>query len=210
MNIDHESRPLESLFTAHLENSIECGQTLGHLFDNLLASDSLIAQISQMETLGDALTSEAYRALEGQPYSEQVYLTQQFAKHLDDIVDGINNTARIIDIFMPDQTEEAAQRILATIMKMATHLLTEVQRYPSNTLETVRQCREALKLWEEEADLIYHDWRKSHRRHSSLSLISEMDWTEILGILEGTTDACYHSALLLERITRDKLSRAYV
>ena len=35
-----------------------------------------------------------------------------------------------------------------------------------------------------------------------LSLIEENNWTEILGVLEQTTDDVYHAALLLERITR--------
>jgi hypothetical protein len=35
-----------------------------------------------------------------------------------------------------------------------------------------------------------------------LSLIEENNWTEILGVLEETTDAAYHAGLLLERIAR--------
>jgi len=38
-----------------------------------------------------------------------------------------------------------------------------------------------------------------------LSLIAETDWTEILGILEQTTDACYHSVLSLERIAKHRV-----
>ena len=208
MNPDHESRPLETLFKAHLDNSIECGLALNRLFSDLARPEVHIAEIKRMEEFGDRLTAEAYRALESLPYTELVYLTQQFVKHLDDIVDGLNNTARVIDIFTPDLAEEAAQRILSMVMEMVARLATEVRQYPDNELASVRQCREALKQWEEEADSTYHEWRKSHRRHSSLSLISETDWTEILGILEGTTDACYHSALLLERITRYHLRQA--
>jgi hypothetical protein len=55
---------------------------------------------------------------------------------------------------------------------------------------------------EENADVIYHEWRKKQRRVIVLSLIEENNWTEILGVLEHTTDAAYHAALLLERITR--------
>ena len=208
MNADTESRPLERLFVEHLENSIECGQALNQLFSRLDDPEPLIAQIKRLEEHGDRLTAEAYRALEPLPYTELVYLTQQFVKHLDDIVDGLNNTARVIDIFIPGEPEEAAQQILATIQDMSARLLVEVRRYPGNELAAVRECREALKRWEEQADSVYHEWRKAHRRHSALSLISEMDWTEILGILEATTDACYHSALLLERITRYHLRQA--
>ncbi len=202
MNPDTEIRPLDVLFKEHLDNSIECGQILNLLFLNLHDPEPHIARIKRLEERGDRLTAEAYHALELLPYSELVYLTQQFVKRLDDIVDGMNDTARVIDIFIPGQAEEAARQILALILEMAARLLAEVRRYPNNELASVRQCRETLKKAEEKADMVYHEWRKAHRRHSSLSLISETDWTEILGILEATTDACYHSALLLERITR--------
>lgn len=56
--------------------------------------------------------------------------------------------------------------------------------------------------------MVYHEWRKSHRRYSTLSLLPEFDWTEILGILEKTTDDCYHAALLLERITKQRFRAA--
>lgn len=208
MSPDPRFRPLESLLRQHLDNSIACGQELKRLFGHLDAPQAHIAEIRRMEEFGDRLTAEAHRALEDPPYSELIHLTQLWVKHLDDIIDGLNNTARVIDIFTPERAEPDAQRILAIILEMAARLSVEVWRYPGNNLDGVRDCREALKRWEEEADTIYHEWRKSHRRHSSLSLISELDWTEILGLLEATTDACYHSAVLLERITRHHLRQA--
>lgn len=212
MNIDTiypmQPRPLDILFKEHLGNSIRCGDMLSRLFANLHDPESYIAQVKQLEEQGDRLTAESYHALELLSYSELVQITQEFVKYLDDIVDGMNNTARVIDIFTPDNIEAAAQQILSIILSMVSRLLAEVQQYPENQLASVKQCREELKKWEENADTIYHEWRKAHRRHSSLSLISEMDWTEILGILEQTTDACYHSALLLERITRYHLRQS--
>ena len=111
----------------------------------------------------------------------------------------MNVTARIIDVFMPTKLEDAAEKITALIASLLSRLLTEVQQYPFEDLTSVRQCREALKIWEENADIVYHEWRKSHRRHGHLSLRAETDWTELLGTLEQTTDSCYHTALLLER-----------
>lgn len=195
-------RSLEILVEEQLANSLRCGESLSRLFAHLDDPEPHIAQIKQFEEYGDRLTAEAYNALELLPYSELVHLDQQFIKYLDDIIDGMNNTARVIDIFMPGTVEAAAQDILSILLEMVAGLQSEIAHYPHNELDGVRLCRANLKKCEERADVVYHEWRKSHRRHSTLSLISETDWTEILRILEETTDACYHSALVLERIVR--------
>ncbi|WP_348759519.1 DUF47 domain-containing protein [Candidatus Methylocalor cossyra] len=185
-----------------------CGHLLSALFQNLERPEGYISAIKHREEIGDGLIAEAYDALESLPYSELVGLVQQFMRHLDDIVDGLNDTARVIDIFTPSEPELAAEQILDLVLEMVARLAVEMGDYPDNTLERVKDCRLALKRCEEKADGLYHEWRKSHRRLSTLSLISETDWTEILGILEGTTDACYHAALLLERITKWRLRQA--
>lgn len=209
MNTDNvtrsQSRSLEHIFKAHLENSIECGQVLSQLFLHLHEPEQFITEIKHFEERGDKLTAEVYDALELLPYSELVQLVQQFVNHLDDIVDGMNNTARLIDVLAPTTIEEAVQQLLAITLSMISSLLTEIERYSKNQLASVRHCRETLKEREQAADQVYHEWRKAHRRRGNLSLIDETDWTEILGILEQTTDACYHAALLLERITKHHL-----
>jgi hypothetical protein len=91
---------------------------------------------------------------------------------------------------------------------MTARLQTEVAEYPENALDRVRACRETLKQLEEHADTLYHEWRKTQRRLSSLPLVDENNWTEILGTLEQTTDAGYHAVLSLERITKHRLRSA--
>ena len=206
MNADNgdrqKPRSLETIFKDHLDNTVECGQVLSELFSNLEGPDPYIAKVKQLEERGDRLTAEAYYALELLAYSEFIHITEQFVKRLDDIVDGINNTARLIDICHPRNIEDAAHEILAILLSMIARLQTEIARYPENELASVRACREALKVNEENADVIYHDWRKKQYRILVLPLVDETNWTEILGILEQTTDAAYHAAVLLERITR--------
>lgn len=196
------SRPLETIFKEHLDNTIECGNVLSELFLNLEEPDQYIAKVKQLEEKGDKLTAEAYGGLELLTYSEYIHITEQLVKRLDDIVDGINNTARLIDICHPRQMENAAQEILSALMSMIETLQSQVARYPDIDLATMRACCKALKTNEENADLIYHEWRKKQRRVLVLSLIEESNWTEILGVLEQTTDAAYHAGLLLERTAR--------
>ena len=200
-------RSLDKLFKEHLANTFECGQVLRLLFSNLDTPDAYayIAKVKNLEENGDGLTAEAYSALELLTHSEFIHLTEQFVKRLDDIVDGMNNTARLIDICIPRKIEDAAQEILSTLMSMIARLQTEVEHYPENELTNVRECRETLKRWEESADVTYHEWRKTQRRINMLHLVDEANWTEILGILEQTTDAAYHAALLLERMARFRL-----
>ena len=135
-------------------------------------------------------------------YSEYIYITEQLVKRLDDIVDGMNDTARLIDICHPRQIENAAHEILSTLVSMIEKLQMEIAQYPDIELASIRACCKTLKESEENADLIYHEWRKKQRRVHVLSLIEENNWTEILGVLEQTTDAAYHAGLLLERIAR--------
>lgn len=212
MNLEPSSSPaphsLALVFREHLDNTLECGRALGQLFSNLREPDALIARIRYLEEQGDGLTQEAHNILDSLPYSETIQTTQQLLHHLDDIVDGMNNVARIVDILTPTETQEAAHELLATVMSMVEELGKEIGKYPGNAWADVRECRAALKSWEEQADGIYHQWRKSHRRHGSLSLIAETDWTEILGILEQTTDACYHSVLALERLAKHRLKES--
>lgn len=208
MNPDHDPRlprPLETIFRDHLDNTVACGQILSKLFANLEEPASYIAEVKAFEEQGDALTAEAYRALEAHPYAEFIYITEQFVKHLDDIVDGINDTARLIDICHPRQIEDSAHEILATLLSMIARLQIELARFPDNDYDSVKACREAIKRDEENADLIYHNWRKKQYRILVLPLVDEANWTEILGTLEKTTDSAYHAALLLERMTRYRL-----
>ena len=97
---------------------------------------------------------------------------------------------------------EGAHDILYLLQAMTERLRVEIAQYPDNELASVRACCKTLKGHEENADLIYHEWRKKQRRVLVLSLIEENNWTEILGVLEETTDTVYHAALVLERITR--------
>jgi uncharacterized protein Yka (UPF0111/DUF47 family) len=155
-----------------------------------------------LEEKGDRLTEEAYRALELPIYSEFVSITEQLIQRLDDIVDGINDTARLIDICQPRQIENAAHEILSILISMIEKLQVEMTQYPDIELPGIRVCCKTLKKSEENADLIYHEWRKKQRRVLVLSLIEENNWTEIMGVLEHTTDAAYHAGLLLERTAR--------
>ena len=197
-----DTRPLEVLFKEHLSNTIKCSQVLNQLFLNLEDPAPYITQGKQLEEFGDKLTAEAYSALESLHYSELIRNTEELIKRLDDIVDGFNNTARLIDICQPRQIENAAHDILSNMLAMMERLQQEIIQYPDNSLTSLRACCKALKVNEENADLIYHEWRKKQRRVLVLSLIEENNWTEILGVLEQTTDAVYHAALLLERIAR--------
>jgi len=196
------SRPLEIIFKEHLENTIECGKFLSELFLNLEEPDQYIAKVKYLEEIGDRLTAEAYSRLESVTYSEYIYITEQLVKRLDDIVDGMNDTARLIDICHPRQIESAAYEILSILVSMIDKLQTEIGQYPDFELASMRACCKALKECEVSADVIYHEWRKKQRRVLVLSLIEENNWTEILGVLEQTTDDAYHAGLMLERIAR--------
>ena len=206
MNADNVDRPnsrsLEIIFKEHLDNTIECGYALSQLFLNLDEPDPYISKVKHLEEKGDRLTEEAYCSLELLTYSEFIYITEQLVKRLDDIVDGINDTARLIDICHPRQIENAAHELLSTLVSMIGKLQMEIVQYPDIELTSIRACCKTLKGSEENADLIYHEWRKKQRRVLVLSLIEENNWTEILGVLEQTTDDAYHAGLLLERIAR--------
>ncbi|MEI6545157.1 MAG: DUF47 domain-containing protein [Methylococcales bacterium] len=201
--VDHQSlRPLEVIFKEHLDNTLECGKALNELFLNLVDPDHYISKVKNLEEIGDKLTAEAYSSLELLTYSEYIYITEQLTKRLDDIVDGMNDTARLIDICHPRQIENAAYEILATLVSMIETLQIEIAHYPDIELASIKLCTKTLKKHEENADLIYHEWRKKQRRVLVLSLIEENNWTEILGVLEQITDDAYHAGLLLERIVK--------
>jgi uncharacterized protein len=85
---------------------------------NLKEPNPYIATVKHLEEKGDRLTAEAYCALELLTYSEFIYITEKLVKRLDDIVDGINNTARLIDICHPRQIENAAHEILGDCPRM--------------------------------------------------------------------------------------------
>jgi hypothetical protein len=195
-------RSLELIFRDQLVNTLECGQVLKQLFMDINMLDAYVGRIKRFEEAGDRLTAEAYQALELLPYNEFLHLTEQLVNRLDDIVDGMNNTARIVDVCTPRRTEGAAHQLVAALLSMVERLQEELALYPENDLQSAKACRKALKGWEEKADLLYHEWRKTQRRLSALPLVDESNWTEILGVMEQTTDAAYHAALLLERLTK--------
>ncbi len=203
-----QPRKLEIVFREHLDNTMECGNTLKQLFLDINGLDPYVLQVKQLEEKGDRLTAEAYQALELLPDSEYMRLTEQFIKRLDDIADGINDTARIVDFCTPRKTEDAAHELLSTLLSMVARLQAELALYPENDLPSATNCRETLKGWEEKADVLYHEWRKTQRRLSALPLVDESNWTEILGVLEQTNDVVYHAALLLERMTKYRIRQS--
>jgi len=118
-NIDRQSpRSLEIIFKEHLDNTLACGNALSELFSNLKEPEQYITKVKQLEENGDRLTAEAYCGLEALAYSENLYITEQLVKYLDDVVDGMNDTARLIDICRPRQIENAAHELLANLMAM--------------------------------------------------------------------------------------------
>lgn len=200
-----ETRPLELIFKAHIENSVACCKILNMLFSHLDDPLPYIARIKQLEEAGDNLTGEAYYALESYAYTSIIYTIEDLVKRLDDIVDGFNKTARLIDIFQTKYIESAALDILSRQQAMLDRLQHEINKYPDNGLESLSECRSMLKIDEETVDLIYHEWRKKERRVLQLALIEESNWTEIFNVLEQTTDDIYHTAIVLEKITRHRL-----
>lgn len=203
-----ETRSLESIFKAHIENTVSCSHVLKDLFSHLEAPLSYIAGIKQLEEAGDKLTGAAYYALEADAYSGLTPIIEDLIKRLDDIVDGFNKTARLLDIFQTRRIEPAAYDILSNQQAMLERLQQEINIFPDNDLESLGTCRQALKQHEENVDIIYHEWRKKERRNLELALIEERNWTEIFDVLEQTTDDIYHTAIVLEKIARHRLKSA--
>jgi len=199
---DHPDHSLTQILKAHLDNTISCSKALNTLFSNLNEPEQYISEVKQLELNGDGLTAEAFCCLETLRYSEVIYITEQLIKRLDDITDGLNNTARLIDICHPRQIENAAHEMLGNLLSMIEILQQSIVDYPNIDLENIKTSCKALKSHEENVDLIYFEWRKKQRRDLVLSLIEENNWTEILGVIEQTTDAAYHAGLLLQRIAR--------
>ena len=200
--LQQHSRSIEVVLKEHLDNSIECSQALNELFLHLKEANQYVPKVKKLEETADKLIAEAYASLEAFSYSEVIYIIEQLFRRLDDITDGMNNTAKLIDICQPRQIENAAHDILATLTAMIETLQQSIVQYPNIGLNDIKACCKVLKSQEENADLIYYQWRKKQRRELVLSLIEENNWTEILGVLEQTTDSAYHAGLLLERITK--------
>lgn len=198
----YDDRSMDKILNEHLSNTVLCGSVLENLFANIDSPDSFIAEIKELEEKGDHLTAEAYRALEVIESVEVIHICEQLIQRIDDIIDGINNTARMIDIFRPKKIELAASELVGILLEMINRLQKEISCYPNISIESAKLCREQLKVREEEADLIYHNWRKKQYRVLVLPLVDESNWTEILGILEHTTDATYHAAVIIERTAR--------
>ena len=134
------SRLLETILKDHLYNTMNCGKVLGELFLNLEQPEQYISEVKRLEEQGDKLTAEAYANLESADYSEVVYITEQLIKRFDDIVDGMNDTARLIDICHPRQIESAAHEILSALVAMTEKLQTEIARYPNIDPASIRAC----------------------------------------------------------------------
>lgn len=205
INIDSKNhRSPEVILEEHIANTVDCAQMLNQVFFNLKQPEEYVLKVKEIEEKGDRLTEEAFHTLESLNYSEYVYLTEQLLKYLDDITDGIYNTARLIDICRPREIESVAYEILSVLLLMIESLQIEIAYYPNNELVRINECCKTIKKHEKTADVLYYEWRKKQRRALVLSLIEENNWTEILGVLEQTTDAAYHSALMLDRIARYK------
>lgn len=200
-----ETRPLDVILKQQLDNTITCRHALYELFTHLAEPLPHIANVKRLEGIGDKLTAEAYNVLEAWELNGITQITEELIRYLDDIVDGFNKTAQLIDIFQSQHIEDAAFDILTEQQAMLERLKQEVDCYPNNELANLRACCTALKQREENVDTIYHEWRRKERRILELSLIEESNWTEIFGVLEQTTDDLYHTALVLEKLTKYRI-----
>ncbi len=190
------------LFTTLAATSVEGAKNLTELFRSRTQDRwELVEVIKRGEHDADEVTHAIVKRL------DRTFITpfdpediHKLASTLDDIMDAIDNTARLAWIFRIDEVPEGALLLCDVVHRTATQVLAAVEALKNGPSSRVLlACREIKRL-EEEGDAMYHMWlaRLFEEKMDALTVIK---WKELYDTLEKTLDSAEDAANVLESVT---------
>lgn len=190
------------LLRSSANNLAEVSVLLVDLMDNYQNVQEKVAEIKRLEEVGDHIIHEIMRNLHRTFVTpldrEDIAL---LGERLDDVVDSIEETARLmVEYQIPEPTEEA--KALARIIAQAAETLQTALgklHFRGSALKTILPDAVEINRLENEADRIASQ-AMAKLFNDGLAPIEVMKWRDIYQQLEIATDQCEDAANVLEGV----------
>ncbi len=186
------------LLVADGENLLKAAGELHGLMQAYDDIDARIGRIQELEHAGDEIGDEIGLRL------DDAFITpidrediHELARRMDDVVDGIQETAEAMQIYVVQTPTEEAQRLAAILEEQAVELDAALRK-----LESMKGLGEHLRrvhVLENEADGLSRSaiGRLFRESHDPLDVIK---WRDIYGSLEEAIDAAEDVSEIIQRI----------
>ncbi len=186
------------LLVADGENLLKAAGELHGLMQAYDDIDARIGRIQDLEHAGDEIGDEIGLRL------DDAFITpidrediHELARRMDDVVDGIQETAEAMQIYVVQTPTEEAQRLAAILEEQAVELYAALRK-----LESMKGLGEHLRrvhVLENEADGLSRSaiGRLFRESHDPLDVIK---WRDIYGSLEEAIDAAEDVSEIIQRI----------
>ncbi len=186
------------LLIADGENLLKAAAELHGLMDAYDDINARIGRIQELEHAGDAIGDEIGLRL------DDAFITpidrediHELARRMDDVVDGIQETAEAMQIYVVQTPTEEAQRLAAILEEQAVELDAALRK-----LESMKGLGEHLRrvhILENEADSLSRAaiGRLFRESHDPLDVIK---WRDIYASLEESIDAAEDVSEIIQRI----------
>lgn len=161
-----------------------------------------VAEIKRLEEVGDGIIHGIMTALHKTfvtPIDREDIAT--LGERLDDIVDSIEEAARIMVEYRIDEPTEHAKELSRIILSCSESLQQAMSLLPSkgSTLQGILPLAQDINTLENKADQVTSR-AIGELFNSDVSPIYVLKWKEVYTLLEGATDFCEDAANMLEGI----------
>ena len=186
------------LLTADGENLVAASHELRHLMTSYDQLDERIARIQELEHSGDEIGDEIGERL------DEAFITpldrediHELARRLDDVVDGIQETAEAMRIYDIESPTAEAQRLAAILDEQSSEINEALAK-----LESMKGLGEHLRKvhhLENEADGLS---RAAIGRlfRESMDPLDVIKWRDVYQVLEESIDAAEDVAEIIQRM----------
>ena len=161
-----------------------------------------VAEIQELEELGDTIIHTIMTSL------HKTFVTPidrediaVLGERLDDIVDSIEEAARIMVEYRIEEPTEKAKELARIILRCAEALEAALGllHYRGSKLQAILPLAADINTLENEADQVTSQ-AMAELFNSDVSPIYVLKWKEVYSLLEGATDFCEDAANMLEGI----------
>ena len=184
------------------KNLKETAEKLLDLMEGYETVPEKVAEIKRLEEVGDTIIHTIMTNL------HKTFVTPldrediaMLGERLDDIVDSIEEAARIMVEYRIDEPTESATELARIILRCAEALERAMELLPSkgSKLKDILPLATEINTLENEADSV-----ASHALaelfNSESPALYVLKWKEVYNLLEGATDFCEDAANMLEGI----------
>lgn len=198
--------PREEKFFSFLQQSAEnlkaSSVSLLDLMENYENVPEKVAEIKRLEEVGDTIIHTIMTTL------HKTFVTPldrediaALGERMDDIVDNVEEAARIMVEYQIDEPTEKARELARIIVRCADTLERAIGmlHYRGSRLQEILPLASDINTLENEADQV-HSRGMAELFNGDYSPIYVLKWKEVYTLLEGATDFCEEAANMLEGI----------